>query len=64
MKSVKFYKWAFNDQSIVDMGAYVKTNNGSFDFQQNFESGYMDKFDDDELTISQQNNVCEVHHYN
>ena len=52
---MKFYKWAFNEQSVMDQGDYTDSG-ADATFQENYNSSYLEKFRDDKYTVSNASN--------
>ena len=46
------------DQTILDLGVYKDTNDGSYDIAKDFIQNYTSHWDDDTLSISNDNNAC------
>ena len=57
---MKFYKWAMNTQTIIDMGPYKYSDDKMLNFQNNYYNYYYYHFYDYRYTISDSYNACRV----
>ena len=57
---MKYYKWAMNTQTIIDMGPYKYSDNNMYNFKNNYYNYYYIHFYDYRYTISNSYNACRV----
>ena len=58
LKSLKFYKYALTDYSILDLGVYKDTDDGSYSIADDFVQNYTIHWDDNSTSIPNQDNSC------
>ena len=58
LKSLKFYKYALSDYTILDLGVYKDTNDGSYSIADDFYQNYASHWEDNSTSISNSSNAC------
>lgn len=60
IRSVKYYRWSLNHQTLVDMGVFRDTDNQSYNFQQDFFNNYYVHFINNNVRTANSSNECMV----
>ena len=58
LKSLKFYKYASSDYSILDLGVYKDTEDGSYSIADGFIQNYAIHWDNNSTSIPNKDNSC------